>query len=335
MSLAGPQRRKLVESVLAGGAVPFALILEALLPASELRSLCRDLGKAPKGGFRIEKAPALVLAKALAETRVADEIDRVVGRLLELAGSERTRAQPKKAASEPRDLSREVERLRGEVEHLKRMVERGRAVRARALQREAGLRSRLERAEAEKRLLEVERSRPAPGPASTRRDRKEDAESERRLRDLEEELRGFSVSDAALRRLLAAERTRVRRLEARIAELEPLVPKGRRRKKAPEPIEEERRLRLPYLRPSFYKSLTGKDRRSIERAFQAILLFCTEGHSYPGLEVKQLGGQDTWSLRASLGLRVYFTQRPDGDIDVLELADREDQHTTLRRLKER
>ena len=89
------------------------------------------------------------------------------------------------------------------------------------------------------------------------------------------------------------------------------------------------------LLPSFYKSLVGKERKSVERAFQAILLFCTEGHAYPGLEVKQLGGQDTWSLRASLGLRVYFTQRPDGDIELLELADREDQHTTLRRLKER
>ncbi|MCK5945323.1 MAG: hypothetical protein KAI24_25260, partial [Planctomycetes bacterium] len=89
------------------------------------------------------------------------------------------------------------------------------------------------------------------------------------------------------------------------------------------------------LLPSFYKSLEGKERRSVERALHAILLFCTEGHGYPGLEVKPMGGQDTWSLRASLGLRVYFRPRPDGDIDVLELGDREDQNTTLRRLKER
>ena len=70
-------------------------------------------------------------------------------------------------------------------------------------------------------------------------------------------------------------------------------------------------------------------------ADQAVLLFCTEGHAYPGLEVKKMGGQDTWSLRASLGLRVYFKDRDDGDIDVLELADREEQHTTLRGLKDR
>ena len=92
---------------------------------------------------------------------------------------------------------------------------------------------------------------------------------------------------------------------------------------------------VPYFLPSFYKSLDGKDRRAVERAVQAILLFCTEGHSYPGLEVKQLGGQDTWSLRASLDLRVYFRPLPDGDVEVLELADREDQRTTLRRLKEK
>ena len=92
---------------------------------------------------------------------------------------------------------------------------------------------------------------------------------------------------------------------------------------------------MPYLQPSFYKSLDGKERRSVERAWQALLLFCTEGHGYPGLEVKPMGGQDTWSLRASLGLRVYFRPRPDGDIDVLELGDREDQNTTLRRLKDK
>jgi hypothetical protein len=51
--------------------------------------------------------------------------------------------------------------------------------------------------------------------------------------------------------------------------------------------------------------------------------------------VKQLGGQDTWSFRASLGLRVYFRPVGDGDIELLELADREEQHTTLRRLKEK
>jgi hypothetical protein len=55
---------------------------------------------------------------------------------------------------------------------------------------------------------------------------------------------------------------------------------------------------------------------------QAALLFCTEGPGYPGLEVKQLEGVDLWSLRA------------DGDVDFVALADREDQNTMLRRLKD-
>jgi hypothetical protein len=64
-------------------------------------------------------------------------------------------------------------------------------------------------------------------------------------------------------------------------------------------------------------------------------MFCTEGYAYPGLEVKQLGGQDMWSMRASLGLRIYFRPIGERDIEVLELGDREDQNTTLRRLKEK
>ena len=92
---------------------------------------------------------------------------------------------------------------------------------------------------------------------------------------------------------------------------------------------------MPHFTAAFYRSLEGKERRAIERAIQAVFLFCTEGPSYPGLEVKALEGHTLWSMRASLKLRVYFAMRSDGDIDVEALADREDQHTTLRRLKER
>jgi hypothetical protein len=122
-----------------------------------------------------------------------------------------------------------------------------------------------------------------------------------------------------------------------VSELDALLPKGKRRRKPqPEPApSDDRRFLLPRFLPSFYKSLEGKERKAVERAIQAVLLFCTEGHGYPGLEVKQMGGQDTWSLRASLGLRVYFRHRDGGEVEILELADREEQHTTLRRLKER
>ena len=40
-------------------------------------------------------------------------------------------------------------------------------------------------------------------------------------------------------------------------------------------------------------------------------------------------------MRASLGLRIYFRPIGEGDIEVIELGDREDQNTTLRRLKEK
>ena len=66
-----------------------------------------------------------------------------------------------------------------------------------------------------------------------------------------------------------------------------------------------------------------------------MFLFCDEGPAYPGLEVKQIEGQDLWSLRASLKLRVYFRPRDDGDVEIIALADREDQKTALRRLKDR
>ncbi|MCA8949420.1 MAG: hypothetical protein KDE27_07945, partial [Planctomycetes bacterium] len=161
---------------------------------------------------------------------------------------------------------------------------------------------------------------------------------ERRVRELEGEREGFLAADEALRRQLARNQSRLREIEGQNAELEALIPASRRRKRKPlppPPPEEPRRVLVPRFLPSFYKSLDGKERKAVERAVQAILLFCTEGHSYPGLEVKQLGGQDMWSLRASLGLRVYFRPLPDGDIEILELGDREEQNTTLRRLKDK
>lgn len=189
----------------------------------------------------------------------------------------------------------------------------------------------------ERRLLAAQREQRPPsvplGPEPSR----DEKELLRRVHQLEGEREDVLAADAELRRQLAHNQTRIRELEAEVHELEALLPKGKRRRKAPppEPPPDERRFRLPRFTAAFYKSLEGKERRGVERAIQAVLLFCTEGHSYPGLEVTQLGGQDTWSLRASLGLRVYFRPLADGDIEVLELGDREDQNTTLRRLKER
>ena len=70
--------KKLAERVLAkNGDVPLAQLLELLVPVRRLRDLARDLGLTPKGGFRVDKAPAHVLAPLLAEVREPEPLDRM------------------------------------------------------------------------------------------------------------------------------------------------------------------------------------------------------------------------------------------------------------------
>lgn len=336
MSGATPAQRKLAERILTlGGQVPLALLLEVAVPVAQLRELARRHGLSPKGGFRIERAPAHVLAPLLAEQKDAARLDEVLATLLPSPEPKVAPADAAAAAAAADALAllplreAELQRLRDEVERLREAALRTR-------EREADLARRLELAERDATVLRasvqrLERPPVAGEPARTDRD------LERRVRELEDEREGFVAADLALRRQLAHDQTQLRDLQKLVAELEELVPKSRRKRRQaereaePPPVE----FRLPYFAVAFYKSLAGKDRRAVEQAVHAVLLFCTQGYGYPSLEVKQLGGQDTWSLRASLGLRVYFRPRRDGDIDVLEVADREEQDTTLRRLKER
>lgn len=329
--MASPHRtppRKLTERVLAGGGqLPLAMLLEWLVPVSKLREAARQQGLTPKGGFRIEKAPASVLAPLLAELRDPEQLETVLA-LLQPVDS----APPVPAAAG--DGNAELVALlalrEAELVRVRTDLDAAREALQRAQAREGDLLRRLAAAEAQRTV--GAQSAPA---RTVPRAEPEVASLERRNRELENELEGWQAANEAVRRQLAHSQSRIRELEAQLGELEALLPKGRRRKPPPPAPEPERRFRLPYFEPSFYKSLVGKERRSVERAVEAVLRFCTEGHAYPGLEVKQLGGQDTWSLRASLGLRVYFRQRDDGDVEVIELADREEQHTTLRRLKHR
>lgn len=328
--------RKLAERVLQkSGDLPLAMLLEHLVPVRALRELARTLGLTPKGGFRLEKASARVLAPLLAELRDGKQLDQVLALLLPPRPAEANGPEADPAAAA--DSAALLALREAELARLREELERAREGASRARERETDLARRLQHAEQEAAVQKQRAtagSRPAKDEPAARSDG--DRDLRRRLRELEDEREGFQAADEALRRQLAHNQSRLRDLEEANAELEALVPKGRRKQKvAPPTVPDDRRFRLPHFLPAFYKSLDGKDRKSIERAFQAVLLFCTEGHSYPGLEVKQLGGQDTWSFRASLGLRVYFRQRDDGDIDLLELADREEQHTTLRRLKEK
>jgi hypothetical protein len=331
--------KALSERVLkADGSLPLELLLLHLAPVEQLRHVAQKLGLSPKGGFRIDRAPAKVLAPLLAEQRDAKKLEDVLSLLLpkppEPPSPEAEQQQADAAAViEARALlalrESDASRLRDELE-------RARESQARARVREAELERQLS-ATQEELAHERRATHEAKKLASTIHVSRDEKDLQHRLHELEAERESFLAADAEARRQSARDRSRTRQLEDEVAELESLIPASRRRKKKPmlpEP-EADRRILVPHFLPSFYKSLEGKERRSVERAIQAILLFCTEGHAYPGLEVKQLGGQDTWSLRASLGLRVYFRPLTDGDIEVIELGDREDQNTTLRRLKDK
>ncbi|MBK8100071.1 MAG: hypothetical protein IPK26_23455 [Planctomycetes bacterium] len=347
--------RRLVEHALANvRQVPLAMLLELLAPVQRLRDLAREFGLSPKGGFRLDKAPARVLAPMLADLADGDRLERVVALLFPakaepppVSGAPESAAEgdespPVTEASPPAPARSErapVDPLRelreAELVRMREELERARESGVRGLERESVLRRQLQANDDELRQLRghVQRVRPVAEPVRTEPDR----DLTTRLHELEQEITAREAADVALRRQLAADKSRLRDLEEEVAELEGLLPKGRRRRRVeePPPPPSDRRFLVPTFTPSFYRSLDGKDRTAIERAFAAAWLLCTEGHAYPGLEVKMMGGQDTWSLRASLGLRVYFRNREDGGVEFLEVADREEQHTTLRRLKDR
>ncbi|MFO1031534.1 MAG: hypothetical protein U1F60_10665 [Planctomycetota bacterium] len=330
--------RKLGERALArNGELPLALLLELLVPVRRLRELARDHGLTPKGGFRLEKAPAHVLAPLLAELRDTERLDSVLRALVPAPAVTRPVDDPEVGAAESAELRQLLALRDAELLRLRDEAERARQATVRANERQTTAAHRIDQLEQElgrlqRELREQASAAASVAPATTRDER----ELLRRLHDLENEREAFLAAHEALRRQQAFDQSRVRELEQAVHELDALLPKGKKRRRPPPPEPEpERRFLLPRFTTGFYKSLEGKDQKAVARAFQAVLLFCTEGHGYPGLEVKQLGGQDTWSLRASLGLRVYFRPLGDGEIELLELGDREDQNTTLRRLKER
>lgn len=324
----------LVREALAHGAsLRLEFLLRRFVPLDGLRALARQHGVAVKG-YRIERAPAVKIAPLLAELEsdaLADVCRELLQALESQSGARRSgdsdavptavHALAVRAAKDAREkLERSASglaKLRERIDELRNEARLEREARARAGSEIRSLRAELEDARA---------SQPPRV-----------ADLERRLHDLQRDIDAFGESEAGLRRLLALRETRLRDAEQQIRELEELVPRGRRRKRPqPEPdTDANSRLRVPYFADSFYRSLADKERQSVERALRAVWVYCTEGPAYPGLEVKQIEGQELWSLRASLKLRIYFRVRDDGDIDVLELGDREDQHTALRRWKER
>lgn len=311
------------------GRIQLATLLTTLVDSRKLRAIAKRHGLSPKG-YRVERAPADKLASLLGESSDAD----LLAELCQLVLA----ARPESEVCDPVqtvDLAAKHKHRQQELEDVRSELQRGREQLARARARDASWDQRLqgETAKAARLRSEIKILR-----------RKIDHHGEvampvdqsQRIHELAQDLEALGEAETALRRLLALRAGRVRELEAQVIELEGLVPKGRRKKKVVPPVPAlADGFRLPHLAASFYKSLEGKDRRSVERALQAIMLFSTEGPTYPGLEVKQLEGMELWSLRASLKLRVFFRLRDDGDADFLALADREDQHTILRRFKEK
>lgn len=311
------------------GRINLATLLLALADVEKLRAIAKQHGLSPKG-YRVERAPDHLLASLFAESKDAEILAEVCE--LVLMSRQTTKASaPIKAvesAAARRHREQELDEIRAELQRSREQLARVRGKESswnQRLQIEEEKAARL-RSEIETLHRKVDHLGEAAVPS----------DQSRRIHELQLDLETLGEAEEALRRLLAMRVARIRELEAQIHDLEELVPKGRRKKKVPPsaPVLAEG-FRLPQFLASFYKSLEGKDRRSIEKAFQAIMLFCVEGPSYPGLEVKQLEGIDLWSMRASLKLRVFFRLREDGDADFIALADREDQHTTLRRYKER
>ena len=317
------------------GKVPLERVVQELLPVGTLRDLARKHGLSPKG-YRIEKAPAPRLAKLLIDVRNPTLVTEVLELLLELRGTGDAQ-DAGELAGRVSELEALLRLREGELRGARQEVDKQRAQASQHRDRESELTASLGRAEERAiaaraeadQLRRQQGASPAPVPGPGRDDA-------RRLHELEREVEELGLAEEGHRRHAAERQARIRELEGQVADLEARVPKGRKppKEKVEAPLLADT-FRLPRFTPAFYKSLEGKERRHVEQAFQAALLFCTEGPSYPGLEVKQIEGQEIWSLRASLKLRVYFELLEERCVEFVAVADREDQHTTLRRLKER
>src|SRR5688572_23583818 len=148
--------KRLGERVLQkGGELPLALLLEHAVPVARLRALARELGLTPKGGFRIERAPAHVLAPLLAEQRDGERLDAVLRLLLPPAAP----AAPAADTAAPAAADAIVPESGGllalreaELARSREELERAREAAARSREREAESGRRLQ--QAERRLVE-------------------------------------------------------------------------------------------------------------------------------------------------------------------------------------
>lgn len=90
------------ESLGGGGKVSLAMLIQSLIPVGNLRDLAREHGLSPKGGYRLERAPAKVLASALCDALAPEALEDVCELLAEHMTSSlaANKAAKKKAAAE-------------------------------------------------------------------------------------------------------------------------------------------------------------------------------------------------------------------------------------------
>ncbi len=317
-----------------GGAVPLATLLVSLVPVAALREVAARFGVAPKG-FRVERASAPALAKLLTTSDDVEQLDAVCAALVAHLGGAAKKQHKPPATERVEQHERALAHKQAEIDRLQREVERARTTAARHREREAELQRDLdhERATGARRRAELQalRESAAPNPNNSG-----DDDVHHRLHEALRDLGTLEEAEQDQRRRAAAQAARIRTLEQEVEKLHAALPKGRRKKEPPPPPPPvPDTFRLPVLAPSFYKSLEGKDRRAIAQAVHAVLLFCVEGPSYPGLEVKRLEASALWSLRAARKLRVLFKLHDQGTAEFVELVDREEQYTTLRRRRDR
>ncbi len=334
---------KLHEEALGGGGkVSLATMAEALIPVKNLRDVAREHGVSPKGGYRLERAPAKILAPLLCEPHLSDVLDDVCELLAEhmtLNIAEKKNAKKKADAAKTRApaylesvlklTTQELELAKGEVTKA-REVAQGLRDRADELNRRVQMDGeRITQLNKEIEACREEMERLGNAQPVVARDQSN------KILSLEKDLDEQNQIEWQQRIKLAEQAAAIREREERILELEELIPPGRKRKKKKEPPKPPENFVVPHFTPAYLKSLAGKDRRAIEHAYRAVFLFCTEGSRYPGLQVKALDPSNVWSLRASRKLRVYFRRRPDGDVEILDLLDRQEQETMLRRYREK
>ncbi len=238
--------RVLLEEALSNrGRVSVARLLEAVVPVGKLRELAKNVGLSPKGGYRIDRAPGHILAPLVADKEHAQVMEAACSLLADYLiqakpegkgkAKAKTKAKAKRNKNQRPDLQPVLERKERELDEIRDELQKAREVANRQRLRLEELDHGRQRDKEQRARLkgEVERlGRQARDQRSTPAEvRDQTVEIHQLLRELEE----LAQVENQQRRLLAERQAKIRDLEERVAELLPLVPKGRRKKKEPPP----------------------------------------------------------------------------------------------------